>query len=181
MVHTLDHCVYFHYRRSNGKLFYIGMGTNGRPYDFQHRSVLWKRVKDKHGIRVKIIASKLSRLDASNLEVKMISLHKPLCNFAPGGTGGDTWSTQSPERKEAIRLKQRLAQSESKHSQYGKRKSEEIKQKISQSKLGTQSFNSQIVICIENGIEYPSISKATKDLNLSRFNISEVCKNIRPN
>jgi hypothetical protein len=102
-------CVYFHYRKSDGNLFYIGFGKPSRPYDFQHRGPVWKRVFKKHGVFVKVPYSGLSKTEASKLEFEMIQKYKPSCNFAPGGFGGDVWSSMSKSKQESIREKQKVS------------------------------------------------------------------------
>jgi NUMOD3 motif len=173
-------CVYFHYRKSDHKLFYIGYGTPTRPYDFYHRSPYWKRVAKKHGVDVVIFKNHLSKEMACQLETDQINMHKPQCNFAPGGCGGNIWSTLSNEKQEDIRNKIRTSQSGSNHSQYGKPKSLESKLKMRAAKLANPPTHSRIpIICLNTGKEYVSSIEACRELNLHPSKVSLVLNGYR--
>jgi hypothetical protein len=165
-------CVYFHYRASDNQLFYIGYGDLRRPYDFRNRSIVWKRVKNKHGVKVEIVAKNLSKNSATDLEIKYIKEYRPMCNFAPGGCGGDVWSNMSAEQKEQIREKQRKAQSGKLHSQYGKSKTEETKEKIRKAKESV----SKPIRCIQTGQIFRSINEVSRSMNIGNSYIKNIIK-----
>jgi hypothetical protein len=105
-------CVYLHFRQDDGLCFYVGMGVPTRPFDFNNRSVYWKRVRDKHGVRVEIIAANLSFEDAAHLERSSIAqlVNSPiakLVNLTSGGEGmtGVKNSDQTRKRKSESAIK----------------------------------------------------------------------------
>ena len=90
--------VYGHYKADTGELFYIGKGTGKRAWKFSpsKRSVYWKRVADKHGVNVKILADNLTEEAAYEKEKQLImeiGLDK-LVNILEGGEGSTVTSQQ---------------------------------------------------------------------------------------
>lgn len=82
------YCVYGHYK-DDGSIFYVGISSNrNRPYDYEARTELWKRVAKKYGVSTKILADNLTKAEAVTLEAELIQsigrLYKkegPLVNF----------------------------------------------------------------------------------------------------
>lgn len=68
--------VYAHVRKDNGKVFYIGKGSNNRAYIRANRSDFWKRIVKKHGFIVKIIISNLSENESYKCEIETIAKYK---------------------------------------------------------------------------------------------------------
>jgi predicted GIY-YIG superfamily endonuclease len=65
--------VYLHRRRSDNKVFYVGMGYKKRAFDFIGRNPFWKNYTEKYGLpNVEIVESNLSSQEACSLEVKLI-------------------------------------------------------------------------------------------------------------
>lgn len=170
---STNYQVYIH--RSNGEVIYVGMGLPYRPFDFRRRNKYWKRLHDKYGVSVEIYKDNLSKEQAFQLEIKLISKLKPCCNFTKGGDGGNVWGSLSLERQEEIRLKNRRSQSGSNHSQYGKPKSESTKSKIRQSK----SDMFVAVRCVETGISFESISEASRETGVASYYIKRIIKGRR--
>ena len=83
------HCVYCHYRKSDGIPFYIGIsGNRRRPYDLESRTQLHKNIANKHGVDIKILAEGLTFEEAVVIEAEMIQTigriydnTGPLANF----------------------------------------------------------------------------------------------------
>lgn len=68
------YCVYLHKRKTDGVVFYIGSGIQGkREFHFTNRSKSWHYVKDHYGVEVEVYANNLSKIDARNLEDRLIS------------------------------------------------------------------------------------------------------------
>lgn len=85
-------CVYLHFRADDGFCFYVGMGSIKRSHDFRNRSDYWKRVRDKHGVKVQIACIGLSFDEAVCLERSFIaqlshSSSARLVNLTSGGEG----------------------------------------------------------------------------------------------
>lgn len=79
--------VYRHRRNDTNKVFYVGMGTLKRAKDKYGRSNYWKSIVDKAGYTVEIVAEDLTKENAIDLEVFMISEYglDNLCNHTTGG------------------------------------------------------------------------------------------------
>lgn len=170
---STNYQVYIH--RANGQIIYVGMGLPYRAYDFKGRNSYWKRLHSKYEISVEIYKSGLSRDSAFQLEMELISKLKPPCNFTKGGDGGNVWESLTSEHQERIRLNNRLSQSGSNHSQYGKQKSESTKCKIRQAK----SDLFVPVKCVETGILFESIAEASRQTGVAPYYIKRIIKGRR--
>ena len=111
-----DVILYLHLRKDNGKIFYVGIGVNNRPYlkGKNMRSYKWHEVvKDSCGFNVKILMSGLTWKRACELEVIMIKFYGredtvggPLVNLTDGGDG--VLGRVVPERtRKSIKEKQK--------------------------------------------------------------------------
>lgn len=67
--------VYQHLRADTGEVFYVGKGK-GKRLTSRGRNEYWKRIVEKHGLIVEVIAEKLTETDAFELEVSTIRRHK---------------------------------------------------------------------------------------------------------
>jgi len=86
--------VYRHRRLDTNEIFYVGIGRERRPYSKKDRNEHWKNIVSKYGYTVEIIAEDLSKEDACELEVFLISLYGRrdlnkgnLVNLTDGGDG----------------------------------------------------------------------------------------------
>lgn len=85
--------MYGHYRKSDCKLFYIGMGSKQKPYFKCRRSLHWKNIVNKHGFFVKILHENLTKKEAQETEIELIAFARAenvgLCNISAGGDTGN--------------------------------------------------------------------------------------------
>lgn len=141
--------VYRHRKATTGEVFYVGIGQDPRrPYKRCQRTALWHRYVNKYDYTVEIIAENLSREDACELEMLLISEYGRLkideggilVNRTLGGEGtmGCTWNI-------------------------GRKCSDETKAKIGKANKGKYD---QKVIHTETGIIYSSKKEAAKLLNI---------------
>lgn len=194
---------YAHTRVSDGKIFYIGKGKDRRAWSFNKRSVQWRKVKNKHGVDVSIIARWPTEQEAFDHEVLLIAAFRglgyELCNHTDGGDGASGWR-HSPETiakiaasntglkrdkeqyergtaaREAGRAKwvaehwtpERRAEASKRlsgagHPNYGKKLSDELRKKLSESHKG-QRNESQMkpVICVATGQRFESGAAAAR-------------------
>jgi hypothetical protein len=83
---------YIHRRKSDGKVFYVGMGTLHRMSNMSMRSVEWHEMA-KEGRTVELVANWDTKEEAFNHEKLLISCFKdmghPLVNKTTGGAGND--------------------------------------------------------------------------------------------
>lgn len=81
--------IYIHKKRSNGDVFYVGLGRYNRCNQINQRSDYWKRIFKRHGRSIEIIYTGLSKEDAMQHEVLLIDKYKnegvKLCNLTNGG------------------------------------------------------------------------------------------------
>lgn len=67
------YCVYFHKRKTDGVVYYIGSGVQGkRESHFTKRSKSWHEVHDTFGTTIEIYKNKLSLDEARNIEKTLI-------------------------------------------------------------------------------------------------------------
>lgn len=81
--------VYAHYRKSDGRIFYIGKGRGTRASAVTRRSEYWSRVYKKHGQTVRMIVQNVNETCAFSIEraaIAYVGLHN-LVNMTIGGEG----------------------------------------------------------------------------------------------
>ena len=101
MTNSKKYYVYIHYKKSDGKPFYVGKGKGKRAYWIHGRSQYWNRVKNKHGLQVEIFKSGLTESESHALEMELIREIgiKNLCNSTEGGEGMSGWRPSEKTRK----------------------------------------------------------------------------------
>jgi hypothetical protein len=104
-----DTCLYIHTRKSDGIIFYVGIGSKDRPYNVKQRSRVWKYTVKKHGHDVHVLAEGLSWEHACELEKNYISFYGrkdkkqgQLVNLTDGGDGANG-CIRSEETKQKMR------------------------------------------------------------------------------
>jgi group I intron endonuclease len=194
-----NYCVYIH-EFPNGKT-YIGMTSNakrrwgraGGGYRENETMMLAIRAAGWDNIRHIIIADGLSKIEAAELEVKMIEKYKssdPSYGYNVSGGGLGVGKITEPMRK-------KLSESRCgpKNPQYGKPIPPEQRTKISESMLAKEiirpkeereriaaSLSKRIVQReIDGGIisEWASATEAAKHTGINRQKISDCCNNKR--
>jgi hypothetical protein len=91
-----DKVVYLHKRKSDNKVFYVGMGYKKRAYDFSSRNKFWINYVKKYGNPiVEIYKENLKKEDACKIEIKLIEQYGRridgkgnLVNLSTGGEMG---------------------------------------------------------------------------------------------
>jgi len=106
-----DTCLYIHTRKSDGRIFYVGIGDKYRPYEKISRNRYWHNIVNKYNYDVKILAEGLTWEEACNIEIKMIAFYgriKPnpktlnygcLVNMTDGGEGSKGMIVSEETRK----------------------------------------------------------------------------------
>ena len=151
--------VYRHRRLDNNQVFYIGIGTEKRAYRKQGRNNLWKRVVNKYGYSVEILAKDLSWENACELETLLIEGYGRvnlktgnLVNMTIGGDGIKGFN----------------------HSEDTK-----LKMSVSAKKRGVRPSNyfdycSRKLINIKTNKIYNSITSASKEVGIKRTTLNEM-------
>ncbi len=157
--------VYRHIRLDKNMPFYIGITSDSkRPNNKKDRSSFWKSIVNKTEYIVEIIFENLTKEQAIEKEVEFIKLYGRvdlgngvLCNMTCGGegTGKLNYSLEEERRR---KIKQSLTGR--KHSVESK-----IKQTLSQ--------KHRIPVTI-NGIEYPSLRKASIALGIHKNTVKSI-------
>lgn len=95
--------VYVHYRESDGKPFYVGKGNAGRAWNRSSRNEYWKRVVNKHGLRVDIVFDHLTEDESFQVEKDTILEFKyfgyTLVNLTEGGDGPSGFKFSDEQKK----------------------------------------------------------------------------------
>lgn len=163
-----DNCVYRHRRLDTNEIFYVGIGNIKRPYIKSNRSKWWKRIINKTEYSVEILAKNLSKEEACELEIFLISLYGRqniktgiLCNLTEGGE-----TLKGYKHSEEARKNMSIA------AKNKPKVTEETKLKGAISK-GTK------VIDTETGLIYYSINEAARVLNLSASHLSRFLRGLK--
>lgn len=95
--------VYKHYTIDTNELFYIGEGRPKRPFDRSNRNRYWNYKILKHGndFKVVIVKDNLTKVEAEELETKLIIKHKAngdnIVNFCVGPMFKSHWILNAPK------------------------------------------------------------------------------------
>jgi hypothetical protein len=146
---------YAHYRKDDGRLFYIGKGKGKRAYQTSaRRSTFWNRVVNKHGRTVEILASWEDEVSAFAHEKFLIKTFREmgfeLVNKTDGGEGmsGAIFSAETREKiGSALR---------------GKKLTDDHKQKLSIAKIGVKRSR-EVCEKISTALSLRIVSDATKE------------------
>jgi hypothetical protein len=136
---TKDTCLYMHTRKSDGRIFYIGIGDKDRPTDKNGRNNHWYNTVNKYDYDVTILVEGLTWEEACGFEIKMIAFYgrrKPnpnnpnygcLVNMTDGGQGAKG-RIVSEETRETIRQKNIAVWTDEKKQQMSddRRKDQEV-------------------------------------------------------
>lgn len=102
----MNKVVYIHRRNDDNSIFYVGMGSEKRPYSKRDRNSYWNNISNKHGFSTEVVAKNLSVKDAYELEIFLINElgRKDLCsgrlvNLTDGGEGGNRPSKLTIEKQ----------------------------------------------------------------------------------
>ena len=124
--------VYIHKRKTDGIVFYIGIGTRKqRAYSKHGRNLMWNSIVDKHGYDVDVLVDNISIDEAKYYERYLIRYHGRrdsgfgnLCNMTDGGDCVHGYIFTEERRIVAGNINR------------GKKFTEEVKRKISESHKG---------------------------------------------
>ena len=131
--------VYIHMKPSTRDIYYVGIGNKeSRAYNKTDRNIHWKRVYEKYGLIVDIVAKDIDLNQAKEIEKFMINSLgvENLCNITLGGEGAF-----GLKHSEELKIKQaELLKSYSK----GRVHTKETREKISNTRKGKNIKISEI-------------------------------------
>lgn len=126
MIMKNNYCLYRHLKPS-GEVFYIGMGNLRRPHTKSDRSDFWWKVVNKYGYEIEILKTNLSKEEAYELEIILISWYGrknlnlgPLVNLTDGGDGSNNVVVSEQTKLKLSKI------------QKGRKRTDETKRKMSE-------------------------------------------------
>ena len=141
-----DILIYRHIRLDTNEVFYIGIGNEKRPHTKHRRSVFWNNIINKTEYEVQILKKNLTWDEAVELEILLISYYGRkdnntgiLCNMTDGGEGS-----------------------------YGRKQTQECKDKIRKAKIGKSSITKGRVRSLEHCLNISKGKKGKRNLKSSK-------------
>lgn len=132
--------VYTHTRLDTNAIFYIGIGSEKRPYSKKDRNNWWKNITNKTTYKIDIIHENLSWIEACKIEKELINFYGrkdlglgELVNMTDGGDGAKGIKSSLETRK---KISNALFGNTYASGNKGKQKSESHKKNMSISALG---------------------------------------------
>jgi hypothetical protein len=135
----MNYYVYLHIKEKTGEPFYVGKGKDGRAYSKHNRSQYWKRIYNKYGFDVILLETNLSEKESLEKEIYWIKKIGRE-NLCNMTDGGEGTSGKIPWNKGCFGCQKNLSGG--------------IK---------------KIVLDMNTGIFYDSITEAAKAYNKSRI------------
>jgi hypothetical protein len=176
----MQYYIYQHRAADTGAIFYVGKGKDKRHADKNKRSRYWKFYVEKHGFTSEIIANGLDEELAFFAEMECIDIYKrrgiKLVNLSNGGEGCSGYSmSHSEEQKRKWSEMRKGTPSPRK----GVKLSDEIKKKMSQSKIGKPLIANRVltnekVLEIRQKIGYRNVAKLAKEYGVGESTIRRI-------
>ena len=197
--------LYAHRKETDGSIFYVGIGTEKRPYTNKSRNDYWHNTVNKYGYYVDILSKELSIEDALELEEFVICElgrkdlgNGNLVNLNNGGKGNLQVSdlTKKKMSKSAIgrtAWNKGLPMSEEQKAKLSKiregvtspRKgvkiTEETREKIRKANLGGKSSSAKSVYNTKTNETFETIKKAAESMNVNYSTLSSMLNGSRKN
>src|ERR1035437_8505575 len=109
-----NYYVYLHIRKSDGIIFYVGMGINYRAWQKgkTERNDHWHKTVLKHGYTITLVYENLTKEDALSKEIELIKSYRnisgdKLVNMTEGGEGGMQGHKHTLESRAKMSLSQK--------------------------------------------------------------------------
>lgn len=136
-------CVYLH-TRSDGIVFYVGIGSIKRPYEDSGRNSHWRNTTEKYAYTITGLHENLSWEKACDIEIQLIAKYRELsgdklCNMTTGGDGAKgVFQSAETRMKRGLAHKGKVLSDNHKaillNCNTGSKKSDETKRRISEAK-----------------------------------------------
>lgn len=197
--------LYAHRKETDGSIFYVGIGTEKRPYTNKSRNDYWHNTVNKYGYYVDVLAKELSIEDALELEEFVICElgrkdlgNGNLVNLNNGGKGNLQVSdlTKKKMSKSAIgrtAWNKGLPMSEEQKAKLSKiregvtsprkgvKLTEETREKIRKANLGGKSSSAKSVYNTKTNETFETIKQAAKYMNINYRTLSSMLNGSRKN
>jgi len=197
--------LYAHRKKTDGSIFYVGIGTEKRPYTNKSRNDYWHNTVNRYGYYVDILSKELSIEDALELEEFVICElgrkdlgNGNLVNLNNGGKGNLQVSdlTKKKMSKSAIgrtAWNKGLPMSEEQKAKLSKiregvtsprkgvKLTEETREKIRKANLGGKSSSAKSVYNTKTNETFETIKQAAKYMNINYRTLSSMLNGSRKN
>lgn len=174
-----DFVVYAHYTLDTNELFYIGEGSLKRSNSTSHRNRWWNFKVKKHGFRVRILYSNLTKIQAENIETRLIrnlkKRNSKIVNICVGPMFKNHWILNVPKEqhpmfgKKSPNASKRMSEWNKTHlginsPVYGLKRPDLIER----NKAGEFHRHTKKIMCIETQQIFNSIKEANDFLSLPK-------------
>ena len=197
--------LYAHRKKTDGSIFYVGIGTEKRPYINKSRNDYWHNTVNRYGYYVDILSKELSIEDALELEEFVICElgrkdlgNGNLVNLNNGGKGNLQVSdlTKKKMSKSAIgrtAWNKGLPMSEEQKAKLSKiregvtsprkgvKLTKETREKIRKANLGGKSSSAKSVYNTKTNETFETIKKAAESMNVNYSTLSSMLNGSRKN
>lgn len=171
--------VYAHYTLDTNELFYVGEGRPDRAYRKNHRNRYWKFKVAKHGFKVVIVQSELTKLEAEAFEKQLIieELGKGtnLTNMSVGPLFENHWLVGKPKElhpRYGVRFEAPwIAESNRRRKGLKLKPRPDLSER---NRTGVFRRKTVKVMCVETGQVFDSVASAAKWAAVKANQISKV-------
>ena len=197
--------LYAHRKETDGSIFYVGIGTEKRPYTNKSRNDYWYNTVNKYGYYVDILSKELSIEDALELEEFVICElgrkdlgNGNLVNLNNGGKGNlqvsdltkkkmsksamgrTAWNKGLPMSEEQKAKLSKIREGVT-SPRKGVKITEETREKIRKANLGGKSSSAKAVYNTETNETFETIKQAAKSININYRTLSSMLNGSRKN
>ena len=197
--------LYAHRKETDGSIFYVGIGTEKRPYTNKSRNDYWHNTVNKYGYYVDVLSKELSIEDALELEEFVICElgrkdlgNGNLVNLNNGGKGNlqvsdltkkkmsksamgrTAWNKGLPMSKEQKAKLSKIREGVT-SPRKGVKITEETREKIRKANLGGKSSSAKAVYNTETNETFETIKQAAKSININYRTLSSMLNGSRKN
>jgi len=197
--------LYAHRKETDGSIFYVGIGTEKRPYTNKSRNDYWHNTVNKYGYYVDILSKELSIEDALELEEFVICElgrkdlgNGNLVNLNNGGKGNlqvsdltkkkmsksamgrTAWNKGLPMSEEQKAKLSKIREGVT-SPRKGVKITEETREKIRKANLGGKSSSAKAVYNTETNETFETIKQAAKSININYRTLSSMLNGSRKN
>jgi len=197
--------LYAHRKQTDGSIFYVGIGTEKRPYTSKSRNDYWHNTVNKYGYYVDVLSKELSIEDALELEEFVICElgrkdlgNGNLVNLNNGGKGNLqvsdlTKKKMSESAKGRTAYNKGISMSDEQKSKLSKARmgvasprkgvklTEETKDKIRKANLGGKSSSAKMVYNTKTNKTFETIKEAAEFTNINYSTLSSMLNGSRKN
>ena len=197
--------LYAHRKQTDGSIFYVGIGTEKRPYTSKSRNDYWHNTVNKYGYYVDVLSKELSIEDALELEEFVICElgrkdlgNGNLVNLNNGGKGNlqvsyltkkkmsesamgrTAWNKGLPMSEEQKAKLSKIREGVT-SPRKGVKLTEETREKIRKANLGGKSSSAKAVYNTKTNEIFATIKESAESINMKCSTLSSMLNGSRKN